>query len=34
MVANAVVINHYLFFTDLAVREFGMVEILPDLAPA
>ena len=33
MAANVVVINHYLFFADLAVREFGMAEIWPDLAP-
>ena len=33
MAANVVVINHYLLFADLAVREFGMAEILPILHP-
>lgn len=31
MVADLVVVNHHLFFADLAVREAGMVELLPSV---
>jgi ATP-dependent DNA helicase DinG len=31
MAADAVVINHHLFFADLAVRESGMAELLPSV---
>ncbi len=34
MVADVVVINHHLFFADLAVRESGMAELLPTVRVA